>query len=71
MTRFDDKINTRHACAVSCDSMHWKLYLLCSEFGCHNIAISVSFRIFMKGGQKYVNSNFGGGGHAIGAQSAL
>ena len=31
---------------------------------------SVSFRIFMKGGggQKYVNSNFGGG-HAIGAQS--
>ena len=22
--------------------------------------ISVSFRIFMKGGQKYVNSNFGG-----------
>ena len=33
---------------------------------------SVSFRILMKGGQKYVNSNLGGGGggRAIGVRSA-
>ena len=41
------------------------------RLGFGGIAVSVSFRILMKRGQKYVNSNFWGGGHAIGTQSAL